>query len=462
MTAPPPASPVSFRPGAEDFRRLAELALPIVVVQVGMMAMGVVDSILLGHVSAADLAAGALGNLYFFGVCGLGMGVLMALDPIVAQAVGARDDEGVARGVQRGLVLAAGLTVVSSLAFLPARGVFEVLQQPADVVPRAARYCVASIPGVLPFYAFVVLRQSLQAIGRLRPIVVSMVAGNLLNLALAWVLVFGHLGAPALGAAGAALATSLSRWALVALLLALALRELRPHLVPLRRAALERAPLARMLRLGLPIGVQYQLEMGVFSVVALLMGRIGTEAMAAHQIAINIASLTFMVPLGVSGAAAVRVGHAVGAGDAAAARRAAVAALVSGAAFMLLSAAVLLLAPAPLAHVYTRDAAVLALARVLIPIAGVFQVFDGVQVVSIGVLRGVGDTRTPMLVNVIGFWVVGLPVSLTLAFRLGHGAEGLWWGLVVGLVAVALFLVARVAQRLSRPLARVVIDMRHD
>ncbi len=448
----------SFRPRAADLRRLLALALPIVVVQVGMMAMGVVDSILLGHLSAADLAAGALGNLYFFGVCGLGMGTLFALDPIVAQAVGAGDPEGVARGMQRGLVLALAIAGVTSLGFLPARQAFVWLGQPADVVPRAAGYALGCIPGVLPFYGFIVLRQSLQAMGRMAPIVWTIVVANLFNLVLAWALIFGHLGAPGLGAAGAAWATSAARWSMVVTLLALGWRDLVPHLGRFRRAALEAGPLARMLRLGVPIGVQFQLEMGVFSVVALLMGRIGTEAMAAHQIAINIASLTFMVPLGISGAAAVLVGQAVGAGDPGGARRGAVAALATGAAFMLGSALVLLLVPGALAGVYSREAAVLRVAVVLIPIAGVFQVFDGLQVVSIGVLRGVGDTRAPMIVNVLGFWLLGLPVSLALAFRAGLGPAGLWWGLVAGLIVVASFLVFRVAQRLSRTLARVVID----
>jgi MATE family multidrug resistance protein len=448
----------SFRPGGEDFRALIRLALPIVVVQVGLMLMGVVDSVLLGHVSAANLAAGALGNLYVFGVIGIGMGTLMALDPVVAQAVGAKDEVGVARGVQRGLVLAAILGVPISFAFLPARWVFERLGQPADVVPLAGGYALASLPGVFPFLAFIVLRQSLQAMGRLAPIVWAIALANLVNLVLAWALIFGRLGLPALEAPGAALATSLARAFMVVALAALAWRDLAPVLRPFRREVLEPTPLVRMLRLGLPIGVQFQLEFGVFAVVALLMGRIGTEAMAAHQIAINIASLTFMVPLGVSAAASVRVGQAVGAGDEPGARRAASAALVVGAAFMALSGLALWTAPGVLAGFYTREASVLAVAVALIPIAAVFQVFDGLQVVSIGILRGVGDTRTPMIVNVLGFWLVGLPVSLGLAFRLGFGAPGLWWGLCVGLGAVALFLMLRVVQRLSRRLRRLVID----
>lgn len=452
------ASAGSFRPGRDDLRRLLALALPMVVVQVGMMLMGVVDSILLGHLSAADLAAGALGNLYVWGAVALGMGILMSLDPVVAQAVGAGDHEGVTRGIQRGLVLAAGLSVFTMLALLPARAVFTALEQPADVVPRAARYVRASIPGVLPFLAFYVLRQSLQAMGRIGPIVATVVLANLLNLTLAWALAFGRLGLPALGTAGAATGTAIARWGLAVGLLALAWRDLAPHLVRVRREAFAVAPLLRMLRIGVPIGIQYQLEMGVFSVVALLMGRIGTDPMAAHQVAINIASLTFMVPLGVSGAAAVLVGHAVGAGDPDAARRSAVVALATGATFMVGSMLLLVGAPGLLARVYTDAPGVLAVAVTLIPLAGVFQVFDGLQVVSIGVLRGVGDTRAPMIVNVLGFWLVGLPISLVLAFRFGLGAVGLWWGLVVGLVAVALFLVARVARRLAGPLERLSVE----
>ena len=445
-------------PTREDFDRLVAVAVPIVTVQLGMMMMGVVDTIMVGHVNATALAAAALGNLYVFGLLVFGMGTLMALDPIVAQAVGARDDEAVARGIQRGLLLAALLAVPTSLLFLPAHAVLGLLGQPADVVPLTARYVAVSIPGVLPFLAFVVLRQSLQAMGRMRPIVVTIVLANLLNAVLGWVFIFGKLGSPAMGAVGAGLAATFGRWGMALGLLAIAWRELRPRLVPLRRESIALAPLGRMLRIGVPIGIQIQLEIGVFAVIALLMGRLGTVPMAAHQVAINIASLTFMVPLGVGGAASVLVGHAVGAGDAPRARRSAVAALGAGGAFMLLSGVGLFAVPGLLARVYSSDLGVVALALQLIPIAGVFQVFDGLQVVSVGVLRGVGDTRAPMVVNVLGFWLIGLPVSLWLGFGVGAGAVGLWWGLVAGLAAVAAFLVLRVRARLGQALRRVAIE----
>jgi MATE family multidrug resistance protein len=213
-----------------------------------------------------------------------------------------------------------------------------------------------------------------------------------------------------------------------------------------------------MIRLGTPIGFQVQLEMVMFTVVAFLMGGLGTVQMAAHQVTINLASLTFMVPLGVSSATAVLVGRAIGAGDAPGTRRAAASGLLIGVAFMSLMAGLFIGAPRLLATAYTSAEEVVLLAVLLIPIAGYFQIFDGLQVVSAGVLRGAGDTRAPLVVNIFGFWCIGLPISLVLAFKLGFGPQGLWWGLVAGLGVVAVFLLSRVAWKLRGNVARVVVE----
>ncbi len=445
-------------PDKDELRSLVELAAPIVVVQVGMMAMGVVDTMMVGRVSAAALAAVALGNLYFFVIAIFGVGVLMALDPVIAQAVGAGDRPAIARGLQRAMTLAIALAVVGGVAMAPGEPIMGALRQPDDVVPLAAGYARAAIPGVFPFLAFTVLRQTLQAMSITRPIVVAVLAANVVNVVLNWVLVFGNLGFPALGAVGTGWATSGSRWFMALGLLALAYPALRQYLMPFRRDVLRPRPILRMLRLGAPIGFQYQLEFGAFAIIALLMGYLGTVEMAGHQVAINLASLTFMVPLGISAAAAVRVGQAVGRTAASEARAAAASALVLGASFMSAMALTFLLLPGPLAGVYTDETAVLALAATLIPIAGVFQVFDGLQVVSGGILRGIGDTRSPLVFNILGFWLVGLPVSLYLGFATDAGPLGLWWGLVAGLAAVAAFLLVRVRHRLRRDLVRVRID----
>jgi len=442
----------------ETTRALTRLAIPIAAVQVGMMAMGVVDTAMVGRVGAAELAAVALGSLYFFTVSIFGMGMLMALDPVIAQGVGARDDAAVALGVQRGLVLAVVMGGIASLLLVPAAPLLALLGQPPDVVPIAGAYARALIPGTLPFFVFAVFRQSLQALHLTRPLVVTMTLANVVNVFLNWLLIFGNLGAPTLGAVGAGVATSVTRWLLAAGLLVIAWRPLRPLILPVRPNIWQRGPLLRLLRVGAPIGMHHELEFGAFGVTALLMGTLGTVQMASHQIALNIASLTFMVPLGIGAAAAVQVGQAVGRGDPADARRAALASLLLGVTFMMMSAVVMLLIPDTLASVYTELPDVRALAATLIPIAGAFQIFDGTQVVSAGALRGLGDTRVPMLIGLVGFWLVGLPVSVALGFGAGLGPIGLWWGLVAGLAAVGILLLFRMRSRFRGDLKRLVID----
>ena len=437
---------------------MVRLALPVVTIQVGMMAMGVVDTIMVGHVSAQALAAVALGNLYFFGLAIFAMGTLMVLDPVVAQAVGAGDEPAIARGVQRGILLAGMLTVPAVLLLAVAQGFMILARQPDEVVPLAAAYALRLAPGVLPFFVFVVFRQSLQAMRVTAAIVIAILVANLINAVLNWILIFGHFGVPAMGVAGSAWATTASRWLLTLLLLFLVHRRISPYLWPIRPEIWEAAPLGRMIRLGLPIGCQYLLEFGAFALVALMMGWLGTNAMAGHQIAINLASLTFMVPLGTSDAASVLVGQAVGRRDPAGARGAAHSALLCGAGFMALTAILFLSVPGPLARLYTREVEIVALAATLIPLAGLFQVFDGLQAVGGGILRGLGETRVAMLVNLFGYWCLGLPVSYVLGFQVGLGPIGLWCGLVLGLGVVATILLVRVRIALARRQDRVIID----
>jgi len=447
-----------LRPSRSEYRALISLATPIVVVQVGLMTMGVVDAIMVGRFSAEALAATAIGNFYFFVVAVFGIGVLLVLDPLIAQAVGAKDETAIALAVQRGLLFSVVLSLLTGILLLPAEAVLRALHQPEELVPLAASYVLICIPSFLPFNAFLVFRQLLQALSLTREIVITIILCNLANVALNWLLIFGNYGFPRLGVAGAALATAISRTLLVVILVALTWRTLRAYMKPLRREVFQAAPLVRMLKLGLPIGAQQELEVAYFGGLIVLMGLLGTISVAAHQVAINLASLTFMVPVGVASATAVFVGRAVGAGDERAVRRCAVAGLVCGVGFMCVAAAIFLLLPWELARMYSRDAEVVALAAGLIPIAGLFQVFDGTQVVSSGILRGIGDTRFPMLASALGFWLVGLPLSFFLGFSGGLGAEGLWWGSLVALIAVAALLLYRVRARLRQSMTRVIID----
>jgi len=447
-----------FRPGRAHIRDLISLALPVCAVQLGAMLMGVVDTIMIGHVSAPALAGVAVGNVCFFIIAIFGMGTLMALDPIVSQAIGAGDETAVARAVQRACVLALALGIVGSIGLLFAEPVLRLLRQPEEIIPLAATYCRVLVPGTIPFMLFIVLRQTLQAKAIVAPVVITMVIANIANAGLNYVLIFGKLGFPEMGVAGAAWATSISRFLLLGSLLVAAWRDLHGYISRFDRASFARAPLLRMLKLGAPIGLHHGAEYGAFAAIALFMGMLGTQQVAGHQIAINLASLTFNVPMGVAQAGAVLVGQAIGRGDLNAARRSAGAATLIGVGIMAVFAIIFLSIPDMLAAVYTTDVGVVAVAVALIPIAGVFQVFDGLQVVSAGLLRGTADTRVPMLVGLVGFWLVGMPVSLILGFGLDQGATGLWWGCVAGLGAVGLFLAARVKQQLTSDIDRVLIE----
>lgn len=445
------------KPRRADLEAMIRLAVPVVIVQVGMMLFGVVDTMVVGRLSSQALAAVALGHIAVITVSSFGVGVLLGLDPLLNQALGARDQTSFRRSVQRGFAISVGLMVPSVAILVPIGPILSLLGQPPEIVPLAAGYAHISIPGLLPFYCWVVLRLTLQAMGRLRPIVATVIAVNLFNLVADWMLVFGAGPIPQLGPLGSAWASTIARTLLFVILLVVDRWDLWP-LLRFDREAFRLQPLLRTVRLGVPIGFQLQLEIVAFTVIALLMGGMGTTVMAAHQVAINLASLTFMVPLGVAQATAVRVGNAIGAGNSDGARRAASSGLLLGAGFMALTAVLFIGLPGGLARAYTSVDEVRFLAATLIPIAGFFQVFDGLQVVSAGVLRGAGDTRAPLVINLVGFWLIGLPASLLLGFTFGLGPQGLWWGLVVGLGAVGFILLGRVSARLRGAIERIALD----
>jgi MATE family, multidrug efflux pump len=448
----------SGRAWREEFRALLRLSLPVMVVQLGLYAMGMVDAAFMGRVSEREFAAVALGHSFSFVFLGGAMGVLAALDPIVAQAHGAREDEAVSRALQRGVALALGLSALVAGVLACAGPLLVWLRQPAEVVPLATEWVLISIAGVPGFLLFVAQRQTLQATRRLRPLVLVILGANGLNAFLDWVLIEGHLGAPALGSAGCSWATAIARWSLALSLPWLAGAELRARLWPLRPGLVDARAFGRMLAVGVPIGLSFGLEIGAFACVLVFMGQLGALELSAHQVAISLASSSFMLPLAISMAASVRVGHAIGSGDGPGVRRACEAALVLGTLLMSLTAAAFLLVPGPLARLFTDLPEVLALAVTLIPIAGLFQVFDGLQGVALGCLRGMADTRVPMLVHLFGFWGVAIPMSAYLGLARGLGARGLWWGLALGLFSVALVQVWRVWSRLHVGVERFEVE----
>lgn len=438
---------------------MARLAGPIVFINIGIQLMGVTDALMVGRLGGAAIAAVALGNFYFWNASVFGIGLLFSLDPVVSQAVGAKDNDGVARTVQRGLIIACIVATFATLLLMPGESVLRALNQPGDVVPFTASYLRRRAIGMLPFFLFTVFRQTLQALGPVRQIIYAALVGNIVNIIANWFLIFGNLGAPKLGVDGSGYATALAMWVMMLSLLGMGWKHLRVAIRPWRSDTLRWKPIRKLLLIGAPIGIQWFFESFAFGLTALFMGLLGTASLAGHEIALNMAALTYMVPLGFSGAAAAVVGRAVGRGDIPAAKRDAIAAIICGIGVMCVSAAVFVLAPEWLARRYTDEAATLRVAIALIPLAGAFQLFDGAQAVTSGVLRGIGDTRIPALLHLLAFWGVGVPLGAVLGFYTSLRERGFWWGLVAGLAAAAFLQVWRLIVRFRGNITRLHTDV---
>ena len=348
---------------------VSRIAAPAALAQLGMMFMGVVDTAMLGRFSPSALAAGALGHNVSMGIIILAQGLLMALDALVSQAWGAGDMRRVRQEFHNGVILALGLSVAVAACLWPMRGLFEFARQPEAVAAGAAIYTRAVIPGVPAFLLFVALRRSLQAMGVVRPVLVAIVAANVVNAVANYGLIFGHFGLPRLGVLGSGIATSISRWSMLLGVLWLARVALGPLHLWRRWHWPARGALTLFLRIGVPISVHTGVEFWMITALALMMGSLGTAELAGHQIALVLAASTYMVALGISGAAAARVGHAVGAGDERRARIAATVSLALAVGVMSCGAVLFVFAPSLLARLFTDDAEVLRVAVLLIPIA---------------------------------------------------------------------------------------------
>lgn len=438
----------------EEARRLTTLAWPVIIGQIGFILMGVVDLIVVGMLGEGPQASLALGNTWSFGVLIVGMGVLMGLDPVFSQAAGARDKAVMGRTMVQATALGLLLSVPLIVAHLLTTPALTLFEQPLEIIPGAAQYCWAialGLPGSMVFFA---LRSFLQGQGIVRPATLVIVVANVLNVIVDVWFTLGGLGLEPMGVFGCGLATSLVRTFMPLALIAVSWSTLRgcwPGLSP----AFELGALKGLLLIGLPVGVQVAMEVEAFNFVGLMMGWISPAALAGNAVALNISSLSFMVPFGFSAAAATRVGNLLGAGLPWG--RTAWVAIGVGILFMCSSALLFFFAPGAIAGLYTADANVLAVAVGLIPLAACFQLFDGAQVVSFGVLRGAGDTRVPPLFNLLGYWALGIPVGYFLGFKLGWGPEGIWTGLILALMVVSVMLLFRVHVVQRRGGARVVV-----
>jgi MATE family multidrug resistance protein len=433
-----------------------KLALPMALTQLGQIAMLTTDVLLVGRLGAEAVAAVALGANFFFLLFIVGMGIVTATAPLAAQAYGARDARSVRRVTRMGLW--AGLIVgfPSSLVLSMGEPVFVAIGQDAKLAALAGEYLSTLLWCSVPAIWLIALRNFVSALNRPRSALWVMLAGIPLNAVLVYALVFGRLGMPEMGIAGAGLATTLVQIAMVAIQAAIAAwgRPFREYRIFAGWWRPDWPRLRDIFTLGVPIFVSFMLEAGVFIAAVVLMGWLGTVPLAAHQIAVQIASVTFMVPFGIAQAATVRVGHAVGRGDAAGVRRAGWTGIALGTAFMGLMAILLFATRFDLPALFLdsakeNGAAVIALAASLLIFAALFQMADGVQAIAMGALRGMSDARIPMLLAALSYWVIGFSLAYALGFPAGMGAVGIWIGLSVGLACAATLLALRF-RRLSR------------
>jgi len=440
--------PAIAPPVRSELATQISLAIPLATQQMGLQLMGLVDVAILGHYDSDALAGAGVGTNLVFAISCVGMGVVMGLDSLVPRALGAGDRARARRLLSDGLRVALLAAIPATLLVLLSPLVLTLFSVEPVVIAHAEPYVWVRAIGVLPFLLQVALRCVLSAHGKTRPLVVAVIAGNLLNAAGDCLLIFGDgglvsvglpaIGLPALGTAGAALATTIVQ-ILTLGLYALSVRSLfRDAPAPAATGSVR-----RIVELGLPVGLQMLAEVGVFALAGVLAATLGETPAAAHQVALTLASFTFSVAVGIGAAAAVRVGHAFGGGDVRRARASGLASLALGGMVMSCGSLAFLLFPAELARLFTRDTEVILAAVPLIQIAAVFQLSDGAQAIAAGALRGAGDTRAAFIANVVGHYAVGLVISLVCGFALDRGAPGLWWGLSAGLTATAVVLVRR-------------------
>ncbi|HWC18329.1 MAG TPA: MATE family efflux transporter [Terriglobales bacterium] len=421
------------------------LAWPLVVAEIGWMAMGLVDTIMVGHMrnSAEAIGGVSLGSVIFYTAAIFGGALLYSLDTKVSQSFGAGDLIDANHSLLSALYIVVPLAPALMLfiwlfgLLLPRMGVDR------GVLAQALPFLSAmnwSTPPLLLYFAF---RRYLQAIDLVKPVTFALISANVINALGDWILIYGHWGSPTFGVAGSGWSTCISRMYMAAVLFVAVLwhhrkKDLRLFRPPYRPDFLR---ISELLRIGFPAATQILFEIGVFATATALIAKFNAASIAAHQIALNCASFTYMVPLGISSAAAVRVGQGIGRRDPAGAGRAGWTAIAMGAAFMTFAAVVLVLAPHLIVRIFTPDPEVMRIGVSLLFVAAAFQLFDGLQTVATGALRGAGETRIPMLSSFVAYWVIGLPLGYYLGFNRRLGALGLWAGLAISLMVIGTALV---------------------
>jgi MATE family multidrug resistance protein len=431
---------------AEEARPMIRLATPIVLAELGWMSMGIVDTVMVGRQadSAAAIGAVSLGSILYYVVAIFGTGLMLGLDTLVSRSYGAGDLRDAHRSLINGVYLSLALAPILMAVVWLWEPLLRSLNIQASLLAQAIPYLRALNWSTLPLLLYFVFRRYLQGINLAKPVMFSLLSANVLNAVGNWVFIYGHLGFRAMGTVGSGWATCLGRVYMAAVLLLYCgyydirfktgLRQVsrRPHF----------PRVWKLVTLGFPAATHLGLEVAIFAAATTMIGKLGAIPLASHQIALNTTSFTYMVPLGIGSAAAVRVGQAIGRRDPHAASRAGWTALVLGASFMACTALAFWLVPGYIVRIFSPDPAVVRAASRLLFVAAFFQLFDGLQAVATGALRGAGDTRTPMICSVALYWLIGLPVGYVLCFRANWGAAGVWTGLCVALILIGCALLA--------------------
>lgn len=427
-----------------ELRPTLRLALPLVLAEIGWMSMVIVDTMMVGRLSnsAASIGAISISSSIFIVFAFFAEGLLAGLDTLVSQAFGAGKREDCHRSLLNGIYLSIAITpfLIIPIWYIPLY--FEPWGVSPEVAVLALPYMRTLALGLFPLLLYFAVRRTLQGMNMVRPIAFALVSANLINFLGNWIFIHGKFGMPALGVTGSGLATAFSRTYLAAVLVGYLFWYDHRHHTELLKTPVQPdlQRIRTLIALGVPAALQMTAEVTVFALVASLVARLGAVPLASHQIALNTVAFTYMVPLGISAAAAVRVGQAVGRKDPHAAALAGNTAILLGGSFMACMSAVLLLFPRLIAHIYTYDETVIRSTIAILAVGAAFQLFDGIQSVATGALRGTGDTRTPMLCHFSCYWLFGLPLGIYLCFRRHWGVVGLWTGLSVSLILIGILL----------------------
>lgn len=428
------------------------LAIPLILGQVASVAMSFVDTLMAGRLGAAALAAVAVGGALWAGVILFILGTLMSVPSFVSNLDGAGRRRDVGALVHQAIWVALGLAVVGIVALSSMGPVLVWLDVEAELRPVIMKYCIALCFGMPAFCGYLVLRYLSEGLSLTRPTMYFGLLALIVNVPANYVLMYGKLGFPAYGAVGCGIASAIVLWVqFLALLWYIRVNPAYRRTRLFRKISPPHWPkIKELLKVGLPVGVAIGVEGSLFVTVALLMGSLGTTTVAGHQVAINFSALAFMIPLGMGLAATVRVGNAAGRGDLAQVRFRGWVAMGLVLITQAISATVMFTIPELIARVYTDEVAVISVAVSLLYLAAIFQLPDGIQACASGVLRGIKDTRGPMVITIIAYWFVGLPLGWWLGFSAGYGAEGMWVGLIAGLSVAAVLLVWRFYRKTLR------------